>query len=92
MDGSKLVIARRIAFLESELERMATVVDDAEYDLRQNPTDHEAGRRVEAIYVLTGQTWDRLRALRADDAACDGLIHVEPREMAIERSYRQALV
>jgi hypothetical protein len=93
MNGSKLVIARCIAFLERELERMATVADDAEHDLRLNPSDHDARRRLEAIYVLTGETWDRLRELRADEGGCDGLIHVDRHEaIAVERSYRQALI
>ena len=65
MDDDGLVIARRLAFLERELDRMGDDTDDAEHELRLNPTDAAARRQLEAIYALTGKTWSQVLELRA---------------------------
>ena len=51
MDDDGLVIARRLAFLERELDRMGDAADDAEHELRLNQTDAAARRQLEAIYA-----------------------------------------
>ncbi len=89
-DGS--VIARRLAFLERELDRMIGEADDAELELRLNPTDAAARRRLEAIYVLTGETWNTICALRQGDGRRPtGILYDRHADASAQRAYRQAL-
>ena len=89
-DGS--VIARRLAFLERELDRMAGPADDAEHDLRLNPTDREARRRLEAIYVLAANTWAEIQELRARQPGRYAVIRYDRNaDSAASRDWREAL-
>ena len=87
-DGS--VIARRLAFLERELDRMGGEADDVEHDLRLNPTDATARRRLEAIYALAGKTWTQVQELRARQPGRHAVIRYD-RDASAGRAYRQAL-
>jgi hypothetical protein len=89
-DGS--VIARRLAFLERELDRMSDKACDAERDLRLNPTDAAARRRLEAIYALAGKTWAQVRELRALQSGRHAVIRYDrDSDASAGRAYRQAL-
>jgi hypothetical protein len=89
-DGS--VIARRLAFLERELDRMGGEADDAEHDLRLNPTDAVARRRLEAIYALAGKTWAQVQELRARQPDHHAVIRYDrDADASAGRAYRQAL-
>lgn len=84
--------ARRLAFLERELDRMGCAADDAEEELRLKPTDPAARRRLEALYTLAGETWRQIQGLRACRASRQTVIRVErTADAAAPRSYRQAL-
>ncbi|HZX82807.1 MAG TPA: hypothetical protein VFF19_04515 [Reyranella sp.] len=86
------VIARRLAFLECELDRMGGAADDAEHGLRLNPTDPAASRRLEAIYALAGKTWAEILELRARDADRHSVIRYDhDADASADRSYRRAL-
>jgi len=92
MNEIESVIARRLAFLERELDRMGRTADDAEYELRLNPTDPAARRRLEAIYALAGDTSERIRELRARQSDRHGVIYYDAdADRAAGRAYRQAL-
>ncbi|MFZ5782672.1 MAG: hypothetical protein ACOY4R_20925 [Pseudomonadota bacterium] len=82
-------IARRIAFLERELERMGSAAEDAEQGLRDNPTDLRAGGRLKAIYALAGDTWADIKALRARQSGGCRMIHYDH---TLDAAWRQALV
>jgi hypothetical protein len=86
------VIARRLAFLERELDRMGGAADDTEHELRLNPTDPAARRRLEAIYALAAKTWAEIQELRARQPGRYTFIHYDRQadDSAI-RAYRQAL-
>jgi hypothetical protein len=85
------VIARRLAFLEHELDRMGGGADDAEHELRLNPTDPAASRRLEAIYALAGKTWAEILELRARHPD-PSVIHYDHNADALaDRTYRRAL-
>jgi hypothetical protein len=86
-DGS--VIAR-LAFLERELDRMGGEADDAEHELRLNPTDAAARRRLEAIYALSGRTWAQILELRTRQPDRHGVIRYD-HDADAGRAYRQAL-
>jgi hypothetical protein len=89
-DGS--VIARRLAFLERELDRMSDKACDAEHDLRLNPTDAAARCRLEAIYALAGKTWAQVRELRARQSGRHAVIRYDrDSDASAGRAYRQAL-
>jgi hypothetical protein len=89
-DGS--VIARRLAFLERELDRMGGGADDAEHDLRLNPTGTEARRRLEAIYALAGKTWAEIQELRARQPGRYAMIRYDHHaEASAGRAWREAL-
>lgn len=89
-DGS--VIARRLAFLEHELDRMGGAADDAEHELRINPTDVVARRRLEAIYALAGKTWSQILELRAHQPDRDAVIRYDrDADASAGRAWRQAL-
>ncbi|MBI2735113.1 MAG: hypothetical protein HYX38_00940 [Rhodospirillales bacterium] len=92
MNESESVIARRLAFLERELDRMGDAADDAEHELRLNPTDLQARRRLEAIYALAGKTWAEIKELRAGQPGRHAVIHYDRHaDSSISRAYRQAL-
>jgi len=89
-DGS--MISWRLAFLERELDRMGGGADDAEHELRLNPTDPAARRRLEAIYVLAGDTWARIQELRARQPAGHAAIRYDrDADASAGRAYRRAL-
>ena len=89
-DGS--VIARRLAFLERELDRMSGEADDVEHELRLNPTDAAARRRLEAIYALAGETWAHILELRAGQPDRHAVIRYDrDADASASRAYRQAL-
>ena len=92
MTRSERAIILSIGFLEHELERIGDAAQDAESGLLANPTDPGAGRRVEAIYALAGETWERARALRVRLNGGSPLIHYdrEIREPSA-RAWRQTL-
>ena len=73
------VAAYRLAFLERELDRMGQDAHDAEHELRVNPTDDGARRRVQAIYLVAAEIWTQIKELRARHTASGS------------RPYRQAL-
>ena len=92
MDDDGSVIARRLAFLERELDRMGDAADDAEHELRLNPTDAAARRRLEAIYALAGRTWAQILELRARQADRHAVIRYDrDADASAGRAYRQAL-
>ena len=92
MNDDDSVTARRLAFLERELDRMSGAADDAEHELRLNPTDAEARRRLEAIYALAGSTWDQIQELRARQADRHAVIRYDrDADTPVGRAYRQAL-
>ena len=86
------MIARRLAFLEHELDCMGDAADDAEHELRLNPTDPEAGHRLEAIYTLAGNTWAQIQELRACQPDRHAAIRFDhDADASGSRAYRQAL-
>jgi hypothetical protein len=90
MNESGSVIARRLAFLERELDRMGDAAGDGEHELRLNPTDPEARRRLEAIYALAGKMWAEIQQLRARQPGRYAVIRYD-RDAVAGRAYRQAL-
>ena len=89
-DGA--VITRRLSFLERELDRMGGAADDAEDELRLNPTDPEARHRLEAIYVLASKTWAEIQELRARQPGRYAVIHYDRQaDASAGRAWRQAL-
>jgi hypothetical protein len=92
MNEIESVVARRVSFLERELDRMSDAADDAEHELRLNPTDLAARRRLEAIYVLAGDTWAQIQELRAGQPGRDAVIYYDRHaDASASRAYRQAL-
>lgn len=61
----------RLAFLEAELSRIGDAASDAEWDLRDNPTNHDAKDRLSAIYDLARTMWKSIQELRRDLASTD---------------------
>ena len=93
MNRNESLLAARIYFLERELERMSCAADNAEDDLRARPMDATAVRRLEALYTLADDTWERIQTLRARLSGGPSVIyfnrhHAEP----AARAWRQALV
>ena len=89
-DGS--VIAPRLAFLERELDRMGDAADDAEHELRLNPTDAAARRQLQAIYALAGKTWSQILELRARQPDRYVAIRYDRDvDASADRAWRQAL-
>ena len=89
-DGS--VIARRLAFLERELDRMGDAADDAEHELRLNPTDAAARRQLQAIYALAGKTWSQILELRGRQPDRYVAIRYDRDvDASADRAWRQAL-
>jgi hypothetical protein len=62
----------RLDFLETELSRMGDAASDAEWELRENPTDHAARDRLSAIYDLARSVWQSIQELRRDLQASTG--------------------
>ena len=92
MTRSERAIVLSIGFLEHELEQMGEVAEAAENGLRANPTDPIAGRRLEAIYALAGETWERARALRVRLGGGFSLIHYDRQAHEPDaRAWRQSL-
>jgi hypothetical protein len=92
MDDDGSVIARRLAFLERELDRLGDSADDAEHELRLNPTDATARRRLEAIYALAGKTWSQILELRARQSQRYAVIRYDrDADASAGRAWRQAL-
>jgi hypothetical protein len=48
---------------------MGDAASDAEWDLRENPTNHEAKKRLSAIYDLARTIWHSIQELRRDLAS-----------------------
>ena len=93
MNRNESLIAARIYFLERELERMSTVADDAEEELRAKPTDAATVRRLEALYALADETWERIQALRARLSGGPSVIYFNPRLAGPDaKAWRRALV
>lgn len=92
MNDDGAVIARRLAFLERELDRMGGAADDAERGLLLNPTDSAARRRLEAIYAVAGKTWAEIQELRARQPDRYAIIRYD-RDVDASggRAYRRAL-
>ena len=92
MNDDGAVIARRLAFLERELDRMGGAADDAEQDLLLNPTDSTARRRLEAIYALAGKTWTEIQDLRARQPGRYAISHYDRHaDASAGRAWREAL-
>ena len=92
MTRSERAMVLSIGFLEEELECMGSVVQDAEEGLLANPTDPAAGRRLEAIYALAGETWERACALRVRLIGGPSLIHYDREAHQLDqRAWRQSL-
>lgn len=84
---------RRLAFLERELDRMGCTADHAEEELRLNPTDAAARRRLEAIYALAAEIWQQIQALRAHQSGRHAVIYYDrDADTPAARTHRQALV
>jgi len=66
-------LKRSLVFLERELDRLGDAADDAEHELRLKPTDVEACRRVEAVYVLAREVWTKIQALRVQEGESPGI-------------------
>ena len=93
MNDAEAVVARRIAFLERELDRMGGTAADLEDDLRLNPTDGRARQRLTALYAVAGDTWNKIQELRAGQGRRHAAIHFDRHaDPTAERSWRQALV
>ena len=84
-------ITQRLVFLEREFDRLGRSADDVEHDLLCNPTDQDSLRRLQAIYVLTGETWDQIRALRARQPGQHGTIRYDREADLADQAWRRAL-
>jgi hypothetical protein len=86
------VIARRLAFLERELDRMGDAADDAEHELWLNPTDAAARRQLQAIYALASKTWSQILELRGRQPDRYVAIRYDRDvDASADRAWRQAL-
>jgi hypothetical protein len=93
MNSSESLIAVRLYFLERALERMEAAADDAESELRADPTNAARGRQVEALYALASETWTGIQALRARLGGGPSLIYFDRRLAQPEAwAARQALI
>ena len=93
MNRKESLIAARIYFLERALDRVEQAADDAESELRADPTNSQHVHQVRAFYALAGETWSRIQALRAGLGNASSEIYfdrrlAEPRA----RAARQALL
>lgn len=93
MNDTDAVVARRLAFLERELDRMGTTATDLEEELRLNPTDGGARRRLTALYAVAGDTWKKIQELRVAQGGQQAVIRFDRHaDATAERSWRRALV
>jgi hypothetical protein len=93
MKRSESVIAARIYFLERELERMSIAADNAEDELRSRPTDTVMVRKLEALYTLAEETWERIQALHARLSGGTAVIYFNNRLAEPEaKAWRRSLV
>ena len=79
-------LARRIAFLESELFRMRDDANDAEQVLRRNPTDPDARDRVAAIYEAASAMWQVIQELqsRRTERRAAGIGPIFPKRLRLQ--------
>ena len=94
MTDTSVTIAQRLAFLERELDRLGRSADDIEHELMLNPTDAWSGRRLKAIYAVAGQTWSKIRELRAEQSRHYTAIHFDldtEADDAADLAWRRAL-
>ena len=93
MKRSESLIAVRVYFRARALERMEQAADDAESELRADPTNAAQGRRVKALYALADETWTGIQTLRAELSGSPSVIYFD-RRLADQRARaaRQALV
>ena len=93
MNRKESLLAARIYFLERELERMSCAADNAEDDLRARPMDTAAVRRLEALYTLADETWERIQGLRARLSGGPSIIYFNRRQAGpAATAWRQAQV
>lgn len=93
MNRNESLIAARIYFLERELERMSSAADNAEDELRAKPMDTATVRRLEALYTLADETWERIKALRVRLSGGPSVIYVNRRVAEPDaQAWRRALV
>jgi hypothetical protein len=87
------VIAARIYFLERALDRMEQAADNAETELRADPTNSQHVDQVRAFYALADETWGRIQALRAGLSGASSGIYFDRRLAELRaRAARQALL
>ena len=70
---------------------MSSAADNAEDELRAKPTDAATVRRLEALYVLADETWERIQALRTRLSGGPSVIYfnhrlAEPGARALRRA------
>ncbi len=93
MNRSESVIAAQIYFLERELECMSIAADSAEDELRARPMDAVTVRKLEALYTLAAETWDRIQALHARLSGGPAVIYFNNRLAEPEaKAWRRTLV
>jgi hypothetical protein len=93
VNRNESLIAVRLYFLERALERMEEAAEDAESELRADPTSAARGRQVGSFYALASETWARIQALRARLNGGPSLIYFDRRLVQPDaRAARQALV
>ena len=93
MNRSESLIAARIYFLEQELERMSSAADSAEDELRARPTDAATVRKLEALYALADETWERIQALHVQLSGGPSVIYFNHRLADPDaRAWRRTLV
>ena len=67
--------------------------DNAEDELRAKPMDAATVRRLEALYTLADETWERIQALRARLSGGPSVIYFNRRlAEPAAKAWRQALV
>jgi hypothetical protein len=72
---------------------MSTVADDAEDELRAKPMDVTTVKRLEALYALADETWERIQALRVRLSGGPSVIYFNHRRAGPDaKAWRQALV
>jgi len=66
--GDANALGSRIDFLERALGAIRDDADRAEENLRLNPGDQRARERLELIYILAQDLWDKITTLKAAQA------------------------
>jgi hypothetical protein len=93
VNRSESLIAARIYFLERELERMSIAADSAEEELRARPMDAAMVRKLEALYTLAEETWERIQALHVRLSGGPAVIYFNHRLAEPEaKAWRRSLV